>query len=176
MSNDSERLDRRAVVKRVGAVGAAAVGATGVAGATDPATADASVEDVRSAAAASRLPVDPFARGDLARRTVGELVAGAEGVAELETTDGRLVVTQRRVGGRVVRAFRDPATDEGHAVVERGDRRRLVGDGVTDLTSSSTCANECQREDCGFGEQHVELIYEEDSSGDCVAVDYDCGC
>lgn len=166
-----KKLDRRTVLRRA----AAGAGAIGVGTATTSAaekTGDASPATVRAGLASVGVTTNPFETDDLQQRLPGELVGGAEGAATL----GTLVVTQRRVDGGLLRTFHDPTTDTAHAVLDRGSSRLVIADGVREITAASTCANECEPNDCGFGEEHVELIYEQDSSGDCIVTDYDCGC
>lgn len=176
----TDELDRRTMLRRA-ATASAGLAAVGSATAARPApagsaTADVAPARVQETLAAAGVTTDAFDASDLESRPLGALVAGRDGVARLTRGDGELIVTRRRVDDGVLRTFHEPATDTAHAVLDRGETRFVIDDGVHEITAAGTCENECQRNDCGFGEERVEFVYEEDSGGDCVVTTYDCGC
>ena len=70
-------------------------------------------------------------------------------------------------------------TDGGEGVtrIETSDGSRLlVDDGVTDLSTTGTCDDECSASNCYYDSGQVVLEYDLNSDGYCVATDYDCGC
>ncbi|MFB6194418.1 MAG: hypothetical protein ABEI75_05075 [Halobaculum sp.] len=186
MSNETERLDRRSVLKRLGAAGAATVGTAGVASA-EP-TVDAAAARAGFASDAADVLGELADRGlltagsvtelDLTPRLTGELDAGREGVVATDVEGTRVVIARRDVRGVRVNLFYTPETGGAHAVIERdGTRERIEGDGqIASVTTSGSCDDYCY-DDCRNDRDRKYQVYlSEDSDGSCSVDRYSCGC
>lgn len=179
--SDNQRadVDRRSVLGGVATLGAATVGATGLAGAVsggEPRAAlsakTTAVVNQLTAAGVISAPTDL----DLPTRSPTELIEGADGVTRLTTDGTTLRIAQRQFDGGQLRVFLDERTDEAHAVLDRGDEQFLVtADGRRRLTDH-ICYYDCTTTECRTGDERVEVIVREDADGNCEYSDYDCGC
>lgn len=183
--SESDELDRRSVLRTVGAVGAAAVGASGVGTARDTAerpgvtpaeaavrldraTADLTEELTAAGVSASALDVT-----SLPTREFGEVAAGETGVATFRYDGTTYTLAKRKTAAGELRVFHNVTRDTAYAVVDGETREAFVaGDGETRLTGS--CDDSCSSLTCESGFR-VFLDYEY-VDGSCEVVDTQCPC
>lgn len=183
----TDGIERRQLISRLGTAGVAAVGVSGVTTARRPeepdvnaAFADSGVLDTLASEGYLDEP-DVSALGTSAVRP-GDLTNGATGAATLLVNGERWLVSQRDLTDGQLRVFRNPDTDREYAVVDHGDGRTLVTDSGTEQlgkaeASSDLCPNYCETDTDTCGAKTVLYIYEYSIAfGYCLLSDYECDC
>lgn len=181
-SNDSaDGIDRRTVLRRMTAAGAAAAGTASVASGAGPQQvsdpqARLSDSDLLDQLSAEGLVSEPSAETlPTERLRASELADGADGTAEVQSQDTRYLVTQQTTDEGQLRVFHDVETGTEYAVHDTESDLQVYHEGGVESVESF-CLDWCTTMSCFALYALEEKRMYAGALGGCLPYDYTCSC